>query len=395
VSDHKFPPAFLDEVRARTDLAALVGRSVKLTRAGAEHKGLCPFHKERSPSFTVRPDKGFCHCFGCGWNGDAIKWMQEQQGLTFFQAVEDLADRAGVVMPGDYRRSTAPRVRREAPAPVVAAVRAEDEAARALRERRKGYDIWRAGTPLPGSAVETYLGARGIRPETVARLNLRCHPGLEYWAPPGPGGAAPILMGKFPAMLGALIGSVGPLAGRFSGLHITFLRPDGGGKLALVHPATGAALPSKKMRGEAQGAALQLVPLPEGATDLDGAEGIETAASVVQSCPDRVVWALASLGNLSGRGMGEGPPHPTARGKRLPSLAPDMEAVAFRPPPGVRRFLWWQDNDAKDPAVGEARVKCAAARYRQWGIEFLRTLPPAGMDFNDWLRAGHDQGSAA
>jgi len=61
-----FPPEFLDDLRARLPIADVVARRVKLTRRGREHVGLCPFHKEKSPSFTVSDDKGFYHCFGCG-----------------------------------------------------------------------------------------------------------------------------------------------------------------------------------------------------------------------------------------------------------------------------------------------------------------------------------------
>ena len=63
------PPDFLDEIRARIALSEIVGRRVKLTRAGREHKWLCPFHNEKTPSFTVSDDKGFFHCFGCGAHG--------------------------------------------------------------------------------------------------------------------------------------------------------------------------------------------------------------------------------------------------------------------------------------------------------------------------------------
>lgn len=98
-------PQFLDELRARTSLSGLVGRSVKLQRAGREHRACCPFHNEKSPSFYVNDDKGFYHCFGCGAHGDAIKWMTEHQGLPFIDAVKELAQAAGLDMPAQDRRS--------------------------------------------------------------------------------------------------------------------------------------------------------------------------------------------------------------------------------------------------------------------------------------------------
>ena len=84
------PPAFLDEIRARVALAAVVGRRVKLTRAGHEWKGCCPFHNEKTPSFYVNEDKGFYHCFGCGVHGDVIRFVTEQEGLSFPDAVRQL-----------------------------------------------------------------------------------------------------------------------------------------------------------------------------------------------------------------------------------------------------------------------------------------------------------------
>src|SRR3990167_6815372 len=90
---------FLDELRARTTLSTLIGRSIKVSKAGREHKACCPFHNEKTPSFTINDDKGFYHCFGCGAHGDAIRWMTDQRGLPFIDAVRELADAAGMEMP--------------------------------------------------------------------------------------------------------------------------------------------------------------------------------------------------------------------------------------------------------------------------------------------------------
>lgn len=94
-----FPPQFLDELRARVGLAALVGRRVKLTRKGREYSGLCPFHNEKTPSFTVSEEKGFFHCFGCGAHGDVIGFVMRSENLSFPEAIERLADEAGVAVP--------------------------------------------------------------------------------------------------------------------------------------------------------------------------------------------------------------------------------------------------------------------------------------------------------
>lgn len=92
-------PAFLDELRSRTTLSTLVQRTVPLKKAGREWKACCPFHQEKSASFTVNDEKGFYHCFGCGAHGDAIRWMTDQRGLEFLDAVRELVDAAGMEMP--------------------------------------------------------------------------------------------------------------------------------------------------------------------------------------------------------------------------------------------------------------------------------------------------------
>ena len=85
-------PQWLDELRSRVSLSGLISRTTRLTKAGHEFKACCPFHNEKSPSFTVNDVKGFYHCFGCGAHGDAIRWMTDQRGLSFMDAVKELAD---------------------------------------------------------------------------------------------------------------------------------------------------------------------------------------------------------------------------------------------------------------------------------------------------------------
>src|SRR5258707_14964647 len=92
-------PAWLDELRARTVLSAVIAPSVKLIRAGREWKACCPFHNEKTPSFTVNDDKGFFHCFGCGAHGDVIGFAMRIDNLQFPEAVEKLAGEAGPQMP--------------------------------------------------------------------------------------------------------------------------------------------------------------------------------------------------------------------------------------------------------------------------------------------------------
>ncbi|MEZ0262189.1 MAG: DNA primase, partial [Alphaproteobacteria bacterium] len=93
------PKAFMDEIRARVPLSSVIGKRMKLTRAGREFKGCCPFHKEKTPSFTVNDPKGFYHCFGCGAHGDVVGFLMDHDNLQFMEAVEQLAGLAGMQVP--------------------------------------------------------------------------------------------------------------------------------------------------------------------------------------------------------------------------------------------------------------------------------------------------------
>ncbi len=95
------PQTFIQELLARTDVVEIVGRYVQLKKGGANFMGLCPFHGEKSPSFSVSPTKQFYHCFGCGKNGNAIGFLMEHAGMTFIEAVKDLAQQHGMQVPED------------------------------------------------------------------------------------------------------------------------------------------------------------------------------------------------------------------------------------------------------------------------------------------------------
>src|SRR5204863_4753212 len=99
-----FPPHFLEELRRRLSLASAVGRRVKLQRRGREFVGLCPFHKEKTPSFTVVEEKAFFHCFGCGAHGDVVGFAMRMGNLGFREAVEVLAKEAGLSVPVESER---------------------------------------------------------------------------------------------------------------------------------------------------------------------------------------------------------------------------------------------------------------------------------------------------
>ena len=95
------PPSFLQDLLNRVDIVDVVGRYVQLKKGGANFMGLCPFHNEKSPSFTVSPTKQFYHCFGCGAHGTAIGFLMEHVGSSFPEAVNDLAQSVGLTVPNE------------------------------------------------------------------------------------------------------------------------------------------------------------------------------------------------------------------------------------------------------------------------------------------------------
>ena len=108
----------IDRIRQQTGLVELIGESVKLVRRGRSHVGLCPFHKEKTPSFHVNEERGFYHCFGCGEHGDAFKFVQQVEGLEFIEAVRRLAERGGIQIvetasDAERRRQTEARRRQQ------------------------------------------------------------------------------------------------------------------------------------------------------------------------------------------------------------------------------------------------------------------------------------------
>ncbi len=150
-------PAWLDELRARTTLSAVIAPSVKLTRAGREFKACCPFHQEKTPSFTINDDKGFYHCFGCGAHGDAIRFLTDNRGMPFMDAVKELAAKAGMDVP--------------APDP-----RAQEQAERtsSLTDVMASAAAWyiKQLNGLAGADARAYLQRRGIDGDTAQRFGL-------------------------------------------------------------------------------------------------------------------------------------------------------------------------------------------------------------------------------
>ncbi|MEA4837592.1 MAG: DNA primase [Rhodospirillaceae bacterium] len=152
-----FPPSFLDELRARLTLSSVVGRHVRLVRKGRDHLGLCPFHNEKTPSFTVNDAKGFYHCFGCGAHGDVIAFAMNLQSLSFPEAVERLAAEAGLEVPAQLPGE---RERAQKAASLHEAL----EAAAVFFEKTLRRPVGRSGLD--------YLTRRGLDEATIARFRL-------------------------------------------------------------------------------------------------------------------------------------------------------------------------------------------------------------------------------
>jgi DNA primase len=159
----KFPQSFIDEVRSAADIVTVISDSVSLRKAGAKYKGLCPFHGEKTPSFTVDKDKGFFHCFGCGVGGDVFKFVELQDKVGFGEAVRTLANRFGIPIPelegGEPRESAAER---------EALVRIHEIALAYFREQLASAS---------GAKWRDYLlKDRGLKQETIDQLQIG-------WAP--------------------------------------------------------------------------------------------------------------------------------------------------------------------------------------------------------------------
>ena len=155
----RIPDDFIDAVLARTDIAEIIGARVPLRRAGRELAGRCPFHEEKTPSFTVSPQKQFYHCFGCGAHGTAIGFLMALDRLDFREAVSELAQRAGMTLPAD----SAPAIPAGSP-PLAALYEALAAASAFYQQQLRRH-------PGAGAAID-YLKNRGLDGKTAGRFHL-------------------------------------------------------------------------------------------------------------------------------------------------------------------------------------------------------------------------------
>jgi DNA primase catalytic core len=154
----KYPQSFIEEIKARIRVSEVIGKVIPIKRAGREFHALCPFHKEKTPSFTINDEKGFFHCFGCGAHGDVIGFTMDYEHLGYREAIEKLAGQAGLTVPQPTRVEMERVSREQSLQQVIEAVAGwlEDQ----LMETSEG------------EIARQYLAERGMKPETVSRFRM-------------------------------------------------------------------------------------------------------------------------------------------------------------------------------------------------------------------------------
>ena len=322
------PPEVVAEVKARVGLAELIGGRVALKKRGRERVGLCPFHSEKTPSFTVSENKGFFHCFGCGVHGDAIDFAMRSSNVNFAEAVEQLAQQVGLEVPaseaGDAAATRVPVVSTATP------MKADLDAEREQKRRAARSKCAEAG-PATGTVVESYLRAtRGI-PLGLVPPAIRFHAALYHSREHG----------SMPAMLAAATRD-----GAICAIQATYL--DVG---ALTDaPVKTTAAPPRKTFGTVTGSAVRFGRLGE---RLILAEGIEDALSIF-AVTGATTWATLGAGNFA----------------------------TVQIPPMVSEIVLAIDADD----AGRRAAAKAAARFEREGVTCLIAEPPGAKDFNEILK---------
>jgi hypothetical protein len=306
--------ADLAELRARISLPALIGRRVKLMRSGKLWTACCPFHGEKTPSFYVYDDH--YHCFGCGAHGDAIDFVSKTQGVTFKEAVALLSSEAGMSITPAMVNADAVLPEKASPAPAPS------------EHLEFARSVFMEAKPAAGTLAEIYLRSRGCGlPRGGA---IRFHP------------ACPRERERLPAMLAAM---TDPVANVFVGIHRTFLRPDGLGKIEYGK--------TKMMLGGA--GVIRLAPDDEITLGLGICEGIETGLALMQRAGWGAIWACGSAGGIG----------------KFPVLA------------GIEALTIFPDRDDSGTSLKNAN-QCAE-RWQSAGREVRIIWPPAGADWDDAL----------
>ncbi|KLT72376.1 DNA primase [Neisseria arctica] len=164
------PTEFIDELLSKVDIVDIIDEHVPLKKGGANYMACCPFHKEKSPSFSVSPQKQFYHCFGCGAHGSAIGFIMEYQGLSFTEAVQYLADRVGMAVPKTKGREESPEIRQE-----------RKKKQQTLEETTEASATYYISKLAQNPRAQAYLSQRGLSPEIIEHYGLGYAP--DGWHP--------------------------------------------------------------------------------------------------------------------------------------------------------------------------------------------------------------------
>ncbi len=176
---------FLEELRSRIAVSDIVSEKVKLTKRGREYMGLCPFHNEKTPSFTVNDAKGFYHCFGCGAHGDIVGFEMNANGLPFMDAIEKLAHKAGLPMPKFSKENSLENQKRQSLFEIMDLAASYYEKMLKLPEGQKGLEYFyhrgltddliqkfRLGFAPQNNGLKAYLKSKGVSELDMSELGL-------------------------------------------------------------------------------------------------------------------------------------------------------------------------------------------------------------------------------
>lgn len=242
----------VDELKDRINFSDVAATRIKLHRVGHEFEALCPFHSERTPSFTINDAKGFGHCFGCGWHGDVLAFVMALLKCEFREAYQRVANADLPIVPPQAREKARAVDR-------LVDLGKEDEA------RRQ----WKGASPIEGTPAQTYLRARGITyspPDTAARFGV-----VPVWVDLETKRKGP----ERPALICGAADATGAIVGV---QRIFFLNDD---------PTLGRADKPKRSLGTIKGSVMRLAPAAE---TVILPEAPEDGFSIAQERPDHPVW---------------------------------------------------------------------------------------------------------
>lgn len=388
----------LDDIRARNPIADVAMGYTKLRRNGGRLVGACPLcgGKVSSVRFEVfEKDQGWA-CAACHEGGDVIRLVEKVEGCDFRAAIEKLGGRTAI----DAARAKELFEERER----KRLAREKTSADYREAERKRLHRTWKQTQPIHDTIAARYLAGRGLQlPERSP--GLRFAPAMPYWhgetVDDHGRKAGPRKIHEGPAMVGAFIRP----DGKFGGLHLTWLNvitsPDdvtapAPVKAEILDPDSGEVLNAKKMRGSKTGAYIAIV-MHDAPRRLVIGEGIETVLSVWTAMhqagrplDDMAFWAAGDLGNLAGR-ANKTINHPTLKRpngqpQKVPDRFPDLDDLGLSIPDSVEELILLGDGDS-EKVLTENAMERAARRYARQGRVIRIAFAPAGLDFNDLLKA--------